>query len=1143
MSIATTPAPPVDVTLQSGIDALVAVLEDQLRTDHRRGLRTAAFASGYPGSPLGGLDTAIDRRAEQLGALGLVHRRGSNEELAMTAVMGSQMSATYAEALHEGVLGVWYGKAPGLERAADAFRHAVFAGVGPAGAVALVGDDPANKSSTLPSASEGMLAELQVPVFAPGTVQEVRELGAHAIACSREVGLWTALKITTKVADGHGAVHPAAEQVASPLGAGTVSRSLGSPTPVDREPELVERLQDAAAYGARHRLNDVVAAGSGATIAVVVSGTIQVEVSEALAQLGIDESDLGALPIRLVRISQLFPLDRHQIRELCAGVDEVLVVEEKRPFLERSIRDLLYGGSHRPPVHGKYDADGNVLIPGSGALDATRLVPALRRTLEPPPPAGRLRVPAGRTLPPIPLSEAPRTPFFCSGCPHSTSLQAPEGAQVGVGIGCHGMVFNLPPERTGELVGFTQMGGEGAQWVGTEPFVSGTHLFQNLGDGTLAHSGILAIRFAIASGVNLTYKILYNRAVAMTGGQDAVGALTVPDLCRELLAEGVQRIVVTTEDLHRYDAVRLPGGVEVRDRDEIVAVQEALAATPGVTVLIHDQACAAELRRGRKRGLVPRPKVRVVIDERVCEGCGDCGVKSACLSLVPVETDFGTKTAIDQTSCNIDLSCLRGDCPSFLTVEVPAEGVPAPTPAGTRAPEVPDPDRPPLTGVWSARLPGIGGTGVVTLAQVLARGAALDGLVVASEDQTGLSQKAGPVVSEVHVHRPGADAAADGIDLLLVLDALTAATDRALEGCGPDRTQVVGTSNVAPTGATVADGSLARADLGRLQARIRSATGGPGWWYDAATACSRLFGSSVAANSFMLGAAVQAGLVPVSVASLTQAFREGPAAEQNLQAFAWGRAAVADPAALEQAIQVTGRRAPRLPRGLAARIERLAVDPALQALIRERTGDLVAFQHARLAAEYLDLVEAVHRAESGVEAGSQDLTEVVARQLHRVTAYKDEYEVARLLLRPESAAATRAVGGPRAKVTWNLHPPVLRAMGRHRKIGFGPRTRPALAVLRRAKVLRGSRLDPFGYSAVRREERRLVHEYRQLCGALADALPRIGVARATEIAGLVEVVRGYEGVKERNLATYRRALADALAAHDPAILPSPTHGK
>ncbi len=682
--------------LLTGIQALARIVIEQLRRDQRAGLNTAAFLAGYPGSPLGGLDQEVARARALVPDLPIVHQPAVNEELGATAVMGSQLAPGRPDARYEGVVGVWYGKAPGLDRAGDALRHGVFAGASPkGGALVLVGDDPACSSSTMPSSSDATLVDLHMPILYPGTTEECLELGLHAVAMSRASGLWSSMKIVTPVADGFGTVTlpvldadpiiPTHDIDGVPWTSHPSAHFLG-PRMLEVEREFREiRLPLARRYGAANGLNRISVDPSDAWIGLVATGFTYYELLDALRRLGLDsERAIADAGIRVLQLRMPVPFDPDIVRSFARGLDEIVVVEEKNPTLEWLVKDALYGGPSQPLVLGKTHEDGRTLMKSWGRLDADAMLPGLRERLgtrlgdrlAPEPPAAPAR-------PLIPVAIA-RTPFFCSGCPHNWGTKVPDGALVGAGTGCHGMTLLMDEERVGETIGITAMGNEGAQWIGMEPFVAADHLFHNYGDGTYFHSAQLALQYCIGAGKHMTFKILYNDTIAMTGGQVAPYKVGVPELATILLAQGVTKVAITAEDVGRYQGVDLPKGVKVHDRTDIVAVQEDLRSTPGVTVLIHDQACAAELRRARRRGKLRMPTRRVVINHRICEGCGDCGDVSNCLSVQPLDTPLGRKTTIDQASCNFDESCLQGDCPAFMTVEI-------------------DPDARPMRRRWSAR--------------------------------------------------------------------------------------------------------------------------------------------------------------------------------------------------------------------------------------------------------------------------------------------------------------------------------------------------------------------------------------------------------------------------------------------------------
>ncbi|MGP3956895.1 indolepyruvate ferredoxin oxidoreductase family protein [Nonomuraea sp. 3N208] len=1095
--------------LISGIQALIRLTLEQRRLDRERGLDTRVFVTGYQGSPLGGVDLEMGRAARLLDEAGVVFQPGVNEELAATSVAGTQMLAQVPGRRHEGVTGFWYGKNPGLDRAADAIRHANAAGTAPlGGAVAWIGDDPGCKSSTLPSSCEPMCQSLSMPLLAPGSVAEIIEFGLHAVAMSRATGLWTGLKIVADIADASATVDLGPLRAAIPVPARTAGKAtpiLLGPAALDAEHDMLTRRLDLAReYARTHGLNRVMAGSGNTALGILASGTTYAVVLRALADLGLDAAALDDLGVRLIRLAMPFPVDYADLAAMTAGLDRVLVVEDKVPFLEGQVKQALYGGERVPAVVGRE------LLTARGTLGAEDVAKAIAACVG----ADRLPRPAvtvtkrRRSLPLV----AARTPYFCSGCPHNTSTRTADGTLVGVGIGCHAMIA-LDGHGRGTQVGITQMGGEGAQWIGLAPFTEDRHFVQNLGDGTFHHSGSLAIRAAVAAGVSMTYKLLYNDAVAMTGGQRAEGRLDVPSLTQELALEGVRRIVITTPEPETYRGVRLAPNASVRHRDDLAAAERELAALDGVTVLIHDDRCAAEERRLRKRGKLPTPVEKVVVNERVCEGCGDCGDVSTCLSVQPVETEYGRKTRIHQASCNSDLSCLKGDCPSFLLVE---PGTPAARQAAPPPPPVDEPAGKP--GEVLIRMPGIGGTGVVTVSQILQMAAHLDGLHAAGLEQTGLAQKGGPVVSDVRISpRPvaGSVRASQGrVDVLIGFDLLGAASDANLAVASPEHTAAVLNTSVVPTAAMVTGRMPVpghAAAVARVESAARSVT-----CLDAHELAEALFGDHMPANLLLVGAAYQHGLLPMSAAAIEQAITLNRAAvEQNLAAFRWGRAAVADPEAVRQAV---------LP---------AADEPAekLDEVVALRVADLTGYQNAAYAATYAEDVRRV--TELAVErAGEETGTEIAlayARGLHKLMAYKDEYEVARLHLDPAEQARREREFGADAVVTVLLHPPVLRAMGMKRKIKLR-RSAPVLfRGLRAARMLRGTAFDVFGRAQVRRVERELVGEYRDLVRAALARLTPATADAVAEIAGLPELIRGYEDIKLARVAEFRERAKTVLA--------------
>jgi indolepyruvate ferredoxin oxidoreductase len=1149
----------------TGIQALARLPLEQLRADRAAGWNTAAFVSGYPGSPLGGYDKAIAAAARTQSDLPVFCRPALNEEYAASAVMGSQLAAAQPDARYDGVIGIWYGKAPGVDRASDAIRHAVYAGSHPrGGAVALVGDDPNAKSSTLPSSSAGALFDMHIPMLYPGDPGEALLLGRHAIALARCTGLWTGLKIVADVADGSGTVHLGPElRPVIPLHEGkpyvhVPDGKLLTPHTIELEREIVEiRYALAVEYASSNRLNRATVDPEDAWIGIVASGITYREVREALRRLGLaSNEDVEAAGIRLLKMQMPMPFNPVTVRNFSRGLREILVVEEKSPNIESLIKDALYNQSHRPLVVGKQDEQEQSLLPAYGALSADDLLPALRSRLAPT--LGDRLAPA----PPEPLPLAPlevrRTPFYCSGCPHNRSTEVPEGSLVGAGIGCHTMAMLMDPHRVGDISALTCMGNEGTQWIGMADFVEREHLIQNLGDGTYFHSGQLAVQAAVAAGVSITYKLLWNDAVAMTGGQEAPGRTSVPDVVTTLLAQGVARVLVTADDPERYRGVRLPSGVEVWERSRLLEAQEVLGRVSGVTVLIHDQQCAAEARRARKRGLVPTPTKRVVINHRICEGCGDCGRVSSCLSVQPIETPFGRKTAIDQTTCNYDYSCLEGDCPSFVTVdEAPAwqrklrawrrgdtEATEAQAKERAAFPEppeaLPEPEFRFDADDFAMRITGIGGTGVVTVSQVLGTGAGFDGYEVRGLDQIGLSQKAGPVVSDLRLRRnqpAETNRLGSGqADLVLALDALVAGSATGTMTALRDHTAVVGSTTHTPTGSMITQPSIALpADADLLQRIASVSDPAQQHWADAAATTTALFGDAMTANLFVVGMAFQAGCLPIRAASIEWALElNGVAVEQNRAAFRWGRAQIADPQAVAEAIasraDAPPESAPQLAEALAARCREIAAgDDAVAERLLMLTADLVGYQGRHLASGFLDTIASVAEREAAVVPGQADLTLAAADGLHKLLAYKDEYEVARLMLDPDGMAAAQRLAGPTSRTSWMLHPPILRERGLTHKIAVPTGAGPFMRLLAAGRRLRGTPLDPFGRTRLRRIERELPGEFREALTRVLDALKPATHADAVRIARLPLEIRGFEDLKLARVNEYRQRLTEELA--------------
>ena len=1132
----------------SGVQALVRLPLDQHRADRRRGLNTATFISGYRGSPLGGLDQTLERNPKLLAEHNVVFSSGLNEDLAATAVFGSQMVSLFPRPKYDGVLGMWYGKAPGVDRSGDAFKHANYAGVGKNGGVlALAGDDPVSKSSTLPSHSEVALWDALMPTLYPGNVQEILDLGLHGFMLSRISGLWVAMKIVTNVADEVGTsevdpdrvrpVIPTVELDGRPF-QHAINVNLIPPYGLDMERTLhYARLELARRYAWENKLDRIEVPTSDAWLGILTSGKTYYDVRQALSELGLDDAALRRYGVRILKLAMLSPMEPRIIREFSRGLEEILVVEEKRGFLELFAKDVLYGAPDRPRVLGKQDEEERPLLGIVGELDSDQIARAIAKRL-----ARKARIESAEARiqhldelkrRPKPFTIA-RSAFFCSGCPHNRSTVVPEGAVAAAGIGCHGMAMGM--DRG--IIGVTHMGAEGAQWVGVAPFTETPHLFQNIGDGTFFHSGGLALNYAVASGVNITYKILYNSAVAMTGGQTAAGALPVPALTRRLEAEGVRRIIVTTDDPDKYKGVALAGNAEVWHRDRLVEAQTQLAAVPGVTVMLHDQQCAAEKRRLRKRGRQADPEQRVFINERVCEGCGDCGVKSNCLSVQPIETEFGTKRQIHQSSCNKDYSCLLGDCPSFITVEPVGPPKKKERRLTPLADDLPEPALKVPADGFAVHMMGIGGTGVVTVNQILGTAAMLDGKHVRGLDQTGLSQKGGPVVSDLKIDSAPIPLAnkisSGGADLYLGFDLVVATDPANLDKAESGRTIAVVSTSRIPTGQMMQNSGVHFPELsGMLMGIDRVTRKDPNVYLDALAMAESLFDDHMAVNPILMGAAYQAGALPISSAAIERAIRlNGVSVEMNLLAFRWGRMAVVDAARVEAAVkQASGRvaQARALSAEAGALVDGAGLSGEARRLVEARVPELIAYQNAAYARQYVDFVRRVAAEEERRTPGRTGVTEAVARYLYKLMAYKDEYEVARLHLDAAlEASLPERFGGP-VRFFWHLHPPVLRALGMTRKVKFGSWFAPAFKALRAMRGLRGTPLDVFGYAAIRRVERELIGEYR---GLVERALSRLGPGTHDQVVALAEApeeIRGYEDVKMTGVRRFRETTARVLA--------------
>ena len=1105
----------------TGVQALIRILLDQHRLDAAAGLRTAGFVSGYRGSPLGGLDQQAHRAQAHLEAANVVFKEGLNEDLGATAVWGSQQANLFPGARYDGVFGMWYGKAPGVDRTGDVFKHANFAGVWPKGGVlAVAGDDHACKSSTLPSQSEFAFQDFEMPVLSPADVQEVLDYGLLGYALSRFSGLWVGLIALADTMDSGATIDVglARRRFVTPAFAfppGGVGIRLKD-QPLEKERRLRQlKLPAALTFARANHIDRAVLSAPRPRLGIVCQGQAYKDVIEAFAAMGVTLKEAAALGVSIYKVGMPWPLEPTGLRAFAAGLETLMVAEHKRPLIETQARAALYDlpAHARPRIIGKTDERGHPLLSELSALSVAELALAISGRLPPGPHMDRVndylsRVSAASMAAVTLAADQQRKPFFCSGCPHNSSTRLPEGSRALAGIGCHYMASFSDPAT--DLT--SQMGGEGLSWVGAAPFTTEPHVFVNLGDGTYNHSGSLAVRASVAAGSHVTYKLLFNDAVAMTGGQAPESGFTPAQITRQLAAEGVARTVIVAEDPARYEgAVDLAPGVEVRPRVELMSVQRMLREVPGVTVLLFDQTCANEKRRRRKRGTMDAAPRRVMINPLVCEGCGDCSVKSNCISVEPLNTEFGRKRRINQSSCNQDYSCLEGFCPSFITLEGAENAHRSALPALT-ADSTPLPEFEPLIGVRSILFTGIGGTGVTTVASILAMAAHVDGRAASVVDMTGLAQKGGAVFSHVRIGETetttiGGRVPAASADVLIACDLLSAAGADAMALYAKDRTVAFGNADLAPTADFVTDRDV-RFDGAATARRIKAAVKA----YDEAPAhnlAETKLGDAIFANMLMLGFAWQKGVIPVSSRALYRSIKLNDVdADTNLQAFELGRRVAHDPAE----------------RGS---LENAAPTPEtmpLDELIAHRARELTAYQDAAYAERYLRQVEAVRAAEQPL--GSEALTRAVAANLYKLMAYKDEYEVARLYADGRFAAyRAETFKGGKAKVL--LAPPILAPKdpeGRPRKLAFGGwMLRWGFPTLAKLKGLRGTPFDLFGHSAERRAERGLIAEYEADVARLVRALAPENLKRAIQIAAIPDQIRGFGHVKAASLEKAKAA--------------------
>jgi len=1124
----------------TGYQALIRLCLMQKERDRRAGLNTAGYVSGYRGSPLGGLDQQFVRAKRHLETNDILFQAGLNEDLAATAVWGTQQAELRGEGKYDGVFSIWYGKGPGVDRTGDVFRHANFAGTSPHGGVlALMGDDHTAESSTTAHQSEFHFVDVMIPILNPAGVQEIIDYGLYGWAMSRFCGTWVALKCMHETVESTAVVDGSLDRVKIVLPEDFAMPEGGlnirlHDTVLGQEARLHDFKRDAMlAFVRANKLNRIITSGGrNPKIGVITVGKSYLDVRQALDELGLDEVRCNDLGLRLFKVACPWPLGRQDLMEFAAGLDLVIVVEEKRSLIEVQVREELYGTANQPVCIGKKDERGDWLFPVKGALDPNDVAICIGERLlrygeneELKQRVAQLKA-AQRVLADT-VDVATRTPYFCSGCPHNTSTVVPEGMRAYAGIGCHYMVQWM--DRS--TLGFTQMGGEGANWIGEAPFSKRPHVFQNLGDGTYNHSGYLAIRAAIAAGVNITYKLLFNDAVAMTGGQPVDGGLTVPQIARQVAAEGVKRVVVVTDEPWKYAKdERWPAGLTVHHRDELNKVQTELAAVPGVTVLIYDQTCASEKRRRRKRGLYPDPDKRVIINDLVCEGCGDCGVQSNCVSVQPLETEFGRKRTIDQSSCNKDFSCVKGFCPSFVTVHgaklKKGEGIAE----ADDLPPLPEPDHPTLERPYNIIVTGVGGTGIVTIGAILGMASHLEGKAVGIIDMAGLAQKGGAVYSHIRIASTPEDIhairiAARGADLVLGGDMVVAGTRKVLAAVKPDHTRMILNLAEFLPGDFTRNPDFSLPSV-RLKRAIRAAAGEAHTHFiDASRLATALLGNSIGANIFMVGYAYQMGALPLSAEAIEAAIAmNGEAVEMNQAAFRWGRRAAVDRPGVE---------ALAVPSGDGQRPS-LRMSESFEEMLQRRADFLKAYQSGRYAERYRRRVERVRAAEAAVVPGKTGLAEAVARYLFKLMAYKDEYEVARLYTEGSFARQiAETFDGENLRFEFHLAPPLLARKdpetGRPRKMSFGPWMLGAFRWLAKGKVLRGTPLDPFGWTAERRTERWLIRDYERMLDEVLAKLSPENHHLAVGLAAIPEKIRGFGHVKMQHL---KAAKADEAALFD-----------
>jgi indolepyruvate ferredoxin oxidoreductase len=1107
----------------TGIQALVRLPMMQHELDRRAGLNTAGFISGYRGSPLGGLDQQLWRAQKFLDKHNTVFKPGLNEDLAATAVWGSQQANLYPGAKYDGVFGMWYGKAPGVDRSGDAFRHANSAGTMPHGGVlAICGDDHACKSSTLPSQSEFTMMDLEIPVLNPAGIQEVLDFGIYGWALSRYAGTWVSMIALAETMDASSTVevHPHRVPIVRPLGfplpKDGLSIRLGD-NPQAQEKRLRDfKIPAVIAFAHTNVLNRVVMDSPNPRIGIVTAGKSYLDLRQALDDMGIGDTEAAALGLRVLKIGMTWPIEPTQIQRFAYGLDEVFVIEEKRDLIESQIKSILFNMNpeKRPKVYGKLGRDGKPFVRSILDLDSGRVAetvgwiigeqnwtPRIRALVE--------RIAQKHREQDNMTALYERAPFYCSGCPHNTSTQVPEGSVGMAGIGCHYMVTWQPTRNTAL---FTQMGGEGTPWIGASSFTEMPHIFSNMGDGTYFHACILAIRAAVSAGVNITYKLLYNDAVAMTGGQHVDGELTVAEMAAQVSAEGIKKLIIMSDEPQKHSVADFPSGTRIEHRRDLDAIQKQLREVPGVTVMIYDQTCAAEKRRRRKRGLMVDPPKRAFINELVCEGCGDCSKASNCVSVEPDETEFGRKRKINQSSCNKDFSCVEGFCPSFVTVHGGSLKTRAKGGASNTDFHLPDPVLPDLSKEpFNIVIGGIGGTGVTSIGAILGAAAHIEGKTAATLDMMGLAQKGGAVTSFVRVAEAkarinGPRVPTGQADVLIGCDVVMASKPDTFGYLDGERTVSIINDGLTPTAAFVTDNTI-RYDIAAMKARIARASRRIES-IDAEELALRLLGDTIFANMLQTGYAYQLGEIPMGEGAIMAAIQlNGAAVKANQRAFKLGRLAAHDRAAI---LKLAGL----------DKTDEAPIAQTYDEIVARRTAFLTGYQNAAYAERYRATVERIRNAELAKTPGKHGLAEATAKGLFKLMAYKDEYEVARLYTNGDFQKKLREEFEGNFTLSFHLAPPIMGATdpntGRPRKMEFGAWMMSGFRLLAALKGLRGTWLDIFARNPERKLEVKMIGEYEALLTGIASALTPANHATGVSLAELPLEVKGYGYIKDGN---------------------------